>query len=115
MDHFSSRDDQTTCEAMSDAVKAAMQAKQGRWAFVNVLDAFEPTDGCEHATNVGNSGILASLDPVAVDQASIDLTFGAAPNETVRQIWEKRHSTMLTAIAENNSVGYTHYRFTEIK
>ena len=115
MDHFSSRDDQTTCEAMSDAVKAAMQAKQGRWAFVNVLDAFEPTDGCEHATNLGNIGILASLDPVAVDQASIDLTFGAAPNETVRQIWEKRHSTMLTAIAENNSVGDTHYRFTEIK
>lgn len=27
MDHFSSRDDKTTCEAMSDAVKAAMQAK----------------------------------------------------------------------------------------
>ena len=102
-------------EAMADAVKAAMQAKQGRWAFVNVLDAFEPTDGCEHATNLGNIGILASLDPVAVDQAAIDLTFGAAPNETVRQIWEKRHSTMLTAIAENNSVGYMHYRFIEIK
>ena len=64
---------------------------------------------------VGNIGILASLDPVAVDQAAIDLTFGAAPNKTVRQMWEKRHSTMLTTIAENNSVGYTHYRFTEIK
>ena len=110
MTHFSSRDNKTTCEAMSDAVKAAMQAKAGRWAFINVIDAFEPSDGCEGATNLGNIGILASLDPVAVDQAAIDITFGAAPSAAMRATWEEHHSTMLTDIAEKNDVGKTHYR-----
>ena len=110
MDHFSSRDDKTTCESMSDAVKGAMQAKKGRWAFINVIDSFEPSDGCEQAVNLGNVGILASLDPVAIDQAAIDITFGAAPNKAVRQTWEEHHSTMLTAISEANGIGKTHYR-----
>ena len=115
MEHFSSRDDKTTCESMSDAVKGAMEAKKGRWAFINVIDSFEPSDGCDDARNLGNVGILASLDPVAVDQAAIDITFGAAPNDTVRQAWEERHSTMLIAISEANGIGHTHYRLTQIK
>ena len=114
MDHFSSRDDKTTCESMSDAVKAALDAKKERWAFINVIDAFEPEDGCEFAQNLGNIGILASLDPVAVDQAAIDLTYRAAPNKEIRDRWESTHSTMLTAIAESNGVGKTHYRLIEI-
>ena len=115
MEHFSSRDDKTTCESMSDAVKGAMEAKKGRWAFINVIDSFEPSDGCDDARNLGNVGILASLDPVAVDQAAIDITFGAAPSDTIRKAWEDRHSTMLTAISEANGIGHTHYRLTEIK
>ena len=114
MDYFSSRDDKTTCEAMSDAVKAAMEAKQGRWVFINVIDAFEPEDSCEGIKNLGNIGMLAGFDPVAVDQAAIDMTFGAAPNAQVRAQWEERHSTMLTAIAEANGVGSTHYRLIKI-
>ena len=102
MDYFSSRDDKTTCEAMSDAVKAAMEAKQGRWVFINVIDAFEPEDSCEGIKNLGNIGMLAGFDPVAVDQAAIDMTFGAAPNAQVRAQWEERHSTMLTAIAASH-------------
>lgn len=112
MEYFSSRDDQTTCESMSDAVKAAMQAKPDRWVFINVIDAFEPQDGCQSAQNLGNIGILASYDPVALDQAAIDITFGAAPTAEVRAQWEKQHSTMLTAISERNGVGKTHYRLT---
>lgn len=115
MDHFSSRDDQTACESMSDAVKASMEAKPGRWVFINVIDAFEPQDGCQSAQNLGNVGILGSYDPVAVDQAAIDITFGAAPNAEVRAQWEEHHSTMLTAIAERNGIGKTHYRLSVIQ
>ena len=75
-----------------------------------MIDSFEPSDGCEQAVNLGNVGILASLDPVAIDQAAIDITFGAAPNKAVRQTWEEHHSTMLTAISEANGIGKTHYR-----
>ena len=68
----------------------------------------------EFAQNLGNIGILGSLDPVAVDQAAIDLTYGAAPNKEIRDRWESTHSTMLTSIAESNGVGKTHYRLIEI-
>ncbi len=112
--YFSSRDDKTTCESMSDAVKAAMEAKKGRWVFINVIEAMEPADSCSGAKDLGNIGIVAGYDPVAVDQAAIDITFGAAPDAQTRQAWEERHSTMLTAIAEQNGVGHCRYRLREI-
>lgn len=111
MSSFSSRDDRTTCEAMADAVKAAMDAKPGRWVFLNVLDTVDPRDSCDGTKNLGNIGILASADPVALDQAAIDITFGAAATPQLRAEWEETHSTMLTQIAEDLGVGKTHYRF----
>ena len=111
---FVSSDDQPTTEAMADYVKGVMDAKKGRWVFLTVLDAVDPTDGCEGAKNLGNIGILASTDPVAIDQAAIDITFGAAATPELRREWEEHHSTFLTSNAEAIGVGKTHYRFTSI-
>ena len=111
---FVSSDDQPTTEAMADYVKGVMDAKKGRWVFLTVLDAVDPTDGCEGTKNLGNIGILASTDPVAIDQAAIDITFGAAATPELRREWEEHHSTFLTSNAEAIGVGKTHYRFTPI-
>lgn len=111
---FVSSDDQPTTQAMADYVKGVMDAKKGRWVFLTVLDAVDPTDGCEGAKNLGNIGILASTDPVAIDQAAIDITFGAAATLELRREWEEHHSTFLTSNAEAVGVGKTHYRFTPI-
>lgn len=111
---FMSNDDQPTTEAMADYVKGVMDAKKDRWVFLTVLDAVDPTDGCEGAKNLGNIGILASADPVAIDQAAIDITFGAAATPELRREWEEHHSTFLTTNAQAVGVGRTHYRFTPI-
>lgn len=111
---FVSSDDKLTTQAMADYVKGVMDAKKGRWVFLNVLDAVDPTDDCEGVKNLGNIGILASTDPVAIDQAAIDITFGAAPTPELRRAWEEHHATYLTSDAEAVGLGKTHYRFTPI-
>ena len=37
-------------------------------------------------------GILASADPVALDQACVDFEFGAVKDDATRTAWEKHHS-----------------------
>lgn len=106
---FRQLDDDTTAKAFADAAKAAMDYKKGRWAFVNVLDSLNPADGCG-AKNLGDIGILASLDPVAIDQAACDLVYGAAPDNATREKWETYHSTRMLDYAEKIGVGKRHYR-----
>lgn len=103
-----------TAESFADAAKAAMDYKKGHWAFINVMDAFVPTDNCTGTKNLGNIGILASLDPVAIDAASVDFEYGAAPDEDTRAKWEEAHSTDILDYAEKIGVGKRHYRLIHI-
>lgn len=111
---YQSAPDDETSQCFADAAKAAMDYRKGRWAFVNVMDAFEPEDSCAGVKNLGNIGIIASLDPVAIDQASCDFEFGAAPNEKVREAWESFHSVDVLEYAEKIKVGKRHYRLVSV-
>lgn len=62
---------------MADAVKGALEFRPGGWLFIGVMDAFEPDDGDPDARNLGDVGIFASADPVALDQAMLDIAYGA--------------------------------------
>ncbi len=95
--------------AMADAVKAALDAKKDRWAFLNVVDAFTPDDSCADAPPQTAFGVLSSLDPVAVDQAAVDLTFGQARDQAARQRWEDTHGVRLLQYAEEIGVGRRDY------
>ena len=60
----------------AEYAKAALHGKEGKLLFVNFLFDISPDCDCfEHSDLpfVPNLGIVASTDPVAVDQASIDL------------------------------------------
>lgn len=107
---FERKGDDITAQSFADAAKAAMDYKQGRWAFVNVLDAFEPADDCRDTKNLGDIGIIASIDPVALDQAACDFVFGAAPDENTRNVWEATHSVNLLEYAEKIGVGKRSYQ-----
>lgn len=102
-------DDDLCLRAMADAVKAAMDAKKDRWSFINVVDAFTPDDSCADAPPQTAFGVLSSLDPVAVDQAAVDLTFGQAKDQAARQRWEDTHSVRLLQYAEEIGVGRRDY------
>lgn len=113
--HYTSSDNRTTAEAMADAAKAALDAKPGRWAFVQVLAAVAPTDRCEEAEEMGDIGIFASLDPVALDQIAIDLAYGSShAGEAAKRAWAQHHSTDLPALAERIGAGSTRYRLEAI-
>ena len=111
---YERKDDDITSQSFADAAKAAMDYKRGRWAFINVMDKFEPSDSCKDTKNLGDIGIIASLDPVAVDQASCDFEFGAAPSEEIRNAWEKTHSVDLLEYAEKIGVGSRHYQLVSV-
>lgn len=112
--YFKSLSDDITAQSFADAAKAAMDYKKNRWAFVNVLDSFNPADNCANTKNLGDIGILASVDPVAIDQASCDFEFGAAPNEMTRTMWETYHSVILLEYAEKIGVGQRNYRLVSV-
>lgn len=97
-------------ESLADGTKAALDAKKDGWVFINVLSAINPDDSCDDAKPQPDIGILASTDPVAVDQAAVDMTFGAAPDSATRDRWEKTHNTGVLEDAEDIGAGKRDYQ-----
>ena len=67
-------------EAMADAAMSVVDYFKGRIAFINVMKNLSvDCDCCQVAEDpcMKDIGILASLDPVAIDQACIDLVMNS--------------------------------------
>lgn len=67
-------------EAMADAASSVAEHFQGKIAFINVMKNLSvDCDCCVVAENpcMKDIGILSSLDPVAIDQACIDLVMNS--------------------------------------
>ena len=67
-------------EAMADAASSVVRHFQGNIAFINVMKNLSvDCDCCSVAEDpcMKDIGILASLDPVAIDQACIDLIYAS--------------------------------------
>ena len=67
-------------EAMADAASSVVKHFEGKIAFINVMKNLSvDCDCCQVAEDpcMKDIGILASLDPVAIDQACIDLIYAA--------------------------------------
>ena len=68
------------CEAMADAASSVVRHFEGKIAFINVMKNLSvDCDCCVVAEDpcMKDIGILASFDPVAIDQACIDLIYAA--------------------------------------
>ncbi len=101
-------------ESMADAAKAAVDYRKDKWVFINVINGFKPDDKCSDAKDEPVIGIIASTDPVAVDQAAVDFVYGTAPSQAVRDKWEQDHNVRLLKYAEERGVGQRHYQLKEI-
>ena len=67
-------------ESMADAASAVVRHFGGRAVYINVMKNLSvDCDCCEIAEDpcMADIGVLASLDPVAIDQACIDLVYAA--------------------------------------
>jgi uncharacterized Fe-S center protein len=73
-------DQESFCEAMADAASTVVKHFEGKIAFINVMKNLSvDCDCCSVAEDpcMADIGILASLDPVAIDQACIDKIYAA--------------------------------------
>ena len=75
---FWTSDHDSFLEAMADAAKSVVEYFKGNMAFINVMcNMSVDCDCCAVAADpkIGDIGILASLDPIELDQACVDLVY----------------------------------------
>jgi hypothetical protein len=104
--------DKILAESITDAVKAALAARPGRWAFLAAMPAFAPRDNCPGAVDAGDIGVFASMDPVAIDSVCTDIALQSAPDAATRGKWIAEHTLSILDMAEKNGVGSRAYRLT---
>ncbi len=84
-------------ERMTESAKAVVDHFAGHISYVNVLRNMSVSCDCEGTAAAPvvtpNVGILASLDILAIDQASVDLVYAMKPDENhdLRERIETRH------------------------
>ncbi len=104
----------TFLEAMADAAKSVVDHFAGKIAFVSMMcNLSVDCDCCAKAEDpcMNDIGILASLDPVALDQACIDLVM-ASPDRGRDHFMERvnsRHGTHVIDAAYDLGVGNKEY------
>ena len=108
------------CEAMADAASSVVRHFEGKIAFVNVMKNLSvDCDCCAVAEDpcMKDIGILASLDPVAIDQACIDLIYAAKDDPGQAHFIERvesRHGVHTIEAAEELGFGSRDYDLIEI-
>lgn len=115
--HFSG-DQDAFLEAMAEAATAVFNALQGNMLFINVMNHLSvdcDCDGNPHAPQMADIGICGSLDPVAVDQACVDMVYTAHDNNgpLIERI-ESRHGIHTIEHAVEMGVGSREYRLIDL-
>jgi uncharacterized Fe-S center protein len=104
-------------ESMAEAAKTVVEANPGRNLYINVLNHLSVDCDCNGrpaAPTMADIGILASLDPVALDQASVDLIYAAKDGANLIQRIESRNGLLTIAHAEKIGLGKKAYRLQKI-
>ena len=107
-------DDQTGfLEAMAEAATAVCRARPGAMAFVNVMNNLSVDCDCDSSPadpTMKDIGILASLDPVALDQACVDLVYAAPDGADLIERMESRQGIHTVEHAAALGLGSRAYR-----
>ena len=106
-------------EAMADAAKTVVDHFKGKIAFINVMKNLSvDCDCCAVAEDpcMKDIGMLASLDPVAIDQACIDLVWNSDDpgKEHFKERVISRNGLHTIEAAEEIGVGSRDYELIEL-
>ena len=104
-------------ESMAAAAQAVHEYFNGRVIYINVMNNMSvdcDCDGHPAKPELKDMGIMASLDPVAVDQACLDKVFGydgkpGDDNKPLIQRINRQHGTYITEYAEKIGLGSKKY------
>jgi len=104
-------------ESMAEAAKAVADANKGRMLYINVMNHLSVDCDCNGrpaAPTMADIGILASLDPVALDQACVDLVYKAKDGKDLIERIESRNGLLTIKHAEEIGLGSKTYRLVRI-
>jgi uncharacterized Fe-S center protein len=104
-------------ESMAEAAKSVIDRYPGKMLYINVMNHLSVDCDCVSrpaAPTMADIGILASLDPVALDQACVDLVYAAADGKDVIQRIESRNGTLILEHAEKLGIGSKTYNLVRL-
>ena len=106
-------------ESMADACASILERFQGKIAFVNVMKDLSIDCDCNghpKEPEMDDIGILASLDPVALDQACVDLVYASQDEGKAGLIerMESRHAVHILEATEDLGLGSRKYKLIEV-
>ena len=106
-------------ESMAEADEAVIDYMKGNIVYINVINNLSIDCDCDsnpEAPCMADIGITASIDPVAVDKASLDFVYNSEDPGKQRLInrIEKLHGIRTVEHAEELGIGTTNYELIKI-
>jgi len=112
-----SADQDSFLESMAEAGKSVSDYLDGNILYINVMNRLSvdcDCDGNPAEPDMHDIGILASFDPVAVDQACIDLVYDAKDGKSLIKRIESRNGLHTLEHAEKIGLGSREYQLVNI-
>lgn len=104
-------------EKMTEYALGITKLKKNNIAYLNFLLDITPDCDCYGYSNAPiapNIGVLASFDPLAIDQASVDLINKETGNDIFRKIWPKIDYEHMLKYCEELGIGKREYKIVKI-
>ncbi len=104
-------------ESMAEAGKSVVDYLDGNILYINVMNRLSvdcDCDGSPAEPDMHDIGILASFDPVALDQACVDLVYSAEDGASLIQRIESRNGLHTLEHAEEIGLGSRIYELVSI-
>ena len=119
-ENFWGSDHDSFLRAMADAAVSVVDFFKGRLAYINVMANMSvDCDCCAKAADpcMGDIGILASLDPVAIDRACLDLVYSSTDpgKATLIQRIESLNGALTPEAAEKLGLGTSDYELITVE
>lgn len=114
-DHWVEADQDDFLESMAEADEAVISHMHGNMMYLNVMNRLSVDCDCFPAPSepdMHDIGVLSSLDPVALDQACVDLIHVAPDGASVTERIASRHGEHTLEYAEELGIGSRSYRLT---
>ncbi len=104
-------------EAMADAAKGVNAYMSDNVIYISVLNRLSvdcDCDGSPAEPDMHDIGILASTDPLAIDQAAIDLVYAMPDNDSLIRRIERQNGLHTLDAGAQNGLGSRNYRLAVI-
>lgn len=104
-------------ESMAEAAKSIADDRGIKILYINVMNNLSVDCDCSSnpaKPEMKDIGILASLDPVSLDKACVDLVYKADDSSALKERIESRHGTHVLNYGEEIGLGTRNYKLVKI-